>query len=214
MKLGRYGVIVTGIVVVFFIAALVFYPQMPEQMASHWNAAGDVDGYMSRFWGIMLLPLVAVGLAALFALIPRIDPFRVNIEKFKGYYYGFVTAILVFMLYVYVLTLLWSLGLRFDMGQVLMPAMGILFFAAGVLMGKAKRNFFIGIRTPWTLSSDEVWERTHRLGAALFKVAGLLVVGGVFFPDYMMWIIMGTILPAAFIPIVYSYFVWRQVSSR
>ena len=169
MKLNKAVVVIVTLVLVFFTLAGAFYPFMPEVMASHWNAKGEADGTMSRFWGLFLFPLFSLVITALLLIIPKIDPLKANIQTFKGYYYGFIIAFLVYFLYIYVLTLVWNLCWKFDFIQMIIPAVGILMFIAGVLISKAKRNFFIGIRTPWTLSNDEAWSKTHCFGGTLFK---------------------------------------------
>jgi uncharacterized membrane protein len=89
MKRNLWILAMIASVVIGFIIGSILYPQMPQSMASHWNAAGEADGYISRFWGIFLFPLISLGLLGLFLVIPKIDPLRSNIEKFIGYYYGF-----------------------------------------------------------------------------------------------------------------------------
>jgi uncharacterized membrane protein len=98
----------------------------------------------------------------------------------------FTVILIGFLFYLYLLMILWNIGMRFQMPQLLAPAFGILFYYAGVLTEKAKRNWFIGIRTPWTLSSEEVWERTHRIGGKLFKIAGVITLLGIVLPGYLM----------------------------
>ncbi len=203
-------VIVTIILLLSFAIAGYFYPQMPERMASHWNASGDVDGYMSKFWGLFLMPFISLGLSALLIMIPKIDPLKANIEKFKRYYYGFVSLLLIFLLYIYLLTILWNLGLRFNMVQLLAPALGVLFYFCGVLIGKAKRNWFIGIRTPWTLSNEKVWDKTHLIGGRLFKAAGLVALLGVFFPSYAILFVLIPVILVSLFTIVYSYFAYQK----
>ncbi|NMC78094.1 MAG: SdpI family protein, partial [Chloroflexi bacterium] len=84
------------------------------------------------------------------------------------------------------------------------------FYAIGGLLGKAKRNFFIGIRTPWTLSSDFVWQQTHRRGALLFKIAGVVILVGMLLPQYAMWIMLSACMVAALYTIVYSYWLFQR----
>ncbi len=182
MKISKYEIAIILIIVVSFAVGAYFYPQMPERIASHWNEQGQVDGYMSKFWGLFLMPFISIGMALLLVFIPRIDPLKANIEKFRKYFDGFIVLIVLFLFYLYLLTIFWNLGARFDMGQVLAPALGVLFYYCGVLVGKTKRNWFVGIRTPWTLSSDTVWDKTHKLGAKLFKVAGIIALCGVIIP--------------------------------
>jgi uncharacterized membrane protein len=181
-------------------------------MASHWNVLGEVDGYISRFWGVFLLPLVSFLMFLFFLVIPRIDPLKANIAKFRKYFDGFIVLITLFLLGIYKFSLLWNLGTKLDILTFLPIAIGILFYYCGVLTENAKRNWFIGIRTPWTMSSDAVWEKTHRLGGKLFKASGIIAVLGIFFRD---WAFYFTIIPALFTAIyssVYSYLEFRHQS--
>jgi len=203
-------VIVLGVILLSFIIGIYFYPQMPEKIASHWNAQGQVDGYMSKFWGLFLMPLLSMILFLLFIAIPKIDPLKHNIEKFRKYYDGFVVLIIVYLFYVYLLTIFWNIGIRFSMVQPLAPAMGILFYYIGILTENAKRNWFIGIRTPWTLSSEKVWEKTHKIGGKLFKTAGAFAFIGVFFESYALFFILVPIILVAAYTIIYSYFEYQK----
>jgi uncharacterized membrane protein len=201
---------------IFLIAfALVFsitvYNRLPEQMASHWNESGQVDGYMSRFWGAFMMPLVVLGMLAFFLVIPNIDPLKANIAKFRGQFNTFITLIVAFMTYVHILTIVWNLGYdQFNMGTAMMPALGLVFIFAGVMMRKAKRNFFIGIRTPWTLSSDYVWDETHRIGATLFIGSGIIAMLGVFFGSYAIWLVLVPVLGSTIFLLVYSYVLYQR----
>lgn len=211
MKVNKAVAAIGALVVVFFILAGAFYPFMPELMASHWNAKGEADGTMSRFWGLFLFPLVSLGITVLLLAIPKIGPLKANIQKFKSYYYGFIIAFLVYFIYIYILTLVWNLGWKFNFSQMIIPAIGILMFIVGVLTSKAKRNFFIGIRTPWTLSSDEVWDRTHRLGGKLFKIAGIIIVLLSFVPEIAIYVLLGLALGITVWLVVYSYILFRRL---
>lgn len=192
------------------VAGLVLYPRLPDPMPSHWNAAGEVDGYMSKFWGVFLMPIITVALVLLFLVIPQIDPLKANIAKFRGAFNWFIVAFVVYMLFVYGLTLAAALGSQFNMTYMLLPAVGLLFIGIGYMMGKAKRNFFIGIRTPWTLSSETVWDETHKLGAKMFMIAGAVTIVSAFLGEFGVWLLLAAILTAVFVPIVYSYLLWRR----
>lgn len=202
--------VILAIILISFALGFYFYPQMPEKMASHWNIRGEVDGYLSKFWGMFLMPIVLLVMFLLFLLISRIDPLKANVEKFRKYFDWFIILISLFLLYVYLLTIFWSKGMRFDMGQVMMPAFGILFFYCGVLISKAKRNWFIGIRTPWTLSSDNVWEKTHKIGAKLFKISGLIAILGTFFKGYILWFVLTPVFLSVIYLLIYSYFEFQK----
>lgn len=193
-----------------FAIGLYFYPQMPETMPSHWNSQGEVDGYTSRFWGLFLMPFVISGIFLLFIAIPRIDPMRYNIEKFRGHYGAFMAIVMFFMMYVHALTIAWALGYKYNMMSALSPAMGVLFFFAGVLVEKAERNWFVGIRTPWTLSSEEVWKKTHRIGGKMFKISGIICAAGFLLPSYAIYLVLVPALFTAIFTVVYSYFAYRK----
>ncbi|MBO9367728.1 MAG: SdpI family protein [Chloroflexi bacterium] len=191
--------------------SLVFWPRLPDPMASHWNAAGEVDGYMPRFWGVALMPLVTLAMLGLFLLVPQIDPLRSNIQAFRPIYNLFIFFVILFLLYVHLLTLLWNVGYRLAIDRALPPALGLLFLLIAYLLRHARRNWFIGIRTPWTLSSDRVWEQTHRLGAVLFALCGLLSLLGAFFggPSALFLSLTPLLLSTMFL-IVYSWWLYRQ----
>jgi len=199
------------IAVIFsFIIGIYLYPRMPEQMASHWNAQGNVDDYMSRFWGVFLMPFVFIGLALLFIAIPRIDPLKKNIEKFRKHYDGFIIIFFIFMLLVYLQTILWNLGTKISPNLVFPILIGLLFFYIGILLENAKRNWFIGIKTPWTLSSEKVWNKTHKLGSKMFKIAGIIVLTGFLFQKYIIYFTMVPALFVAFYLVVYSYVEYQK----
>lgn len=205
--------IILFIIAISFAAAFYFYPQMPEQMASHWNTQGQVDDYLPKFWGLFLMPLISLGLFLLFLLIPKIDPLKKNIAKFRQYFDWFIALIIIFLFYIYALSLVWNLGYRFQMGKMMIPALSLLFFYIGILLKKAERNWFIGIRTPWTLSSDLVWQKTHELGSKLFKISAVIALLGIFFNQYAIWFVLIPILSSALYLIIHSYFVHKKVVS-
>jgi uncharacterized membrane protein len=181
-------------------------------MASHWDANDQVNGYMSKFWGVFLMPLMTAGLFLLFIAIPNIDPLKANIARFREAFNLFIVLFVGFMVYIYFLTLLWNLGnTGFNMSEAMLPALGLLFFFIGSLMRKTKRNFFIGIRTPWTLSSDTVWDETHRVGSVLFMIAGALAFLGSFVGgNTAIWFIFVPIMVSVLITLVYSYVLYQR----
>jgi uncharacterized membrane protein len=186
------------------------YPRMPEVVAVHWNAQGIANGYGSRFQAAFTLPLIMVAVAALLLFVPEIDPLKSNIEKFRPDFNGFILAFALFFFYLHVLTTLLNLGFQFSLNQFLVPAFGIFIYACGVLLGKAKRNFFIGIRTPWTLSSDTVWAKTHVLGGQLFKISGVIAILGILSPRLALLFLLIPLLAASTIAVAYSYVLFRS----
>ena len=205
-------IVVLLMIIAATFAGLLLWNRLPEQMASHWNINDQVDGYMPRFWGVFMLPLISLGMFLLFLVIPSIDPLKANIAQFREAFNLFITLITGFMLYLYALTLLWSLGYTtFGMSRAMLPAMGLLFIFIGYILRKAKRNFFIGIRTPWTLSSDKVWDETHRLGAILFMISGVLAFIGAFFGGTTaFWLFFAPLMGSAIFLVIYSYILYKQ----
>jgi uncharacterized membrane protein len=205
MKMRTAEWIVLAIVLVSFVLGWALYDRMPDRMASHWNASNEVDGSMPRFWGLFFAPIVMAGLFLLYLAIPRTDPLKDNIETFRAHFDRFIALLFLFLLYLYLLTIFWNLGRRFAMIVFLAPGFAALFYFSGALLERTKRNMCVGIRTPWTLASDRVWERTHRLGGILFKAAGVLALGGIVFPSYAIWFVLVPVLAAALVATVYSY---------
>ena len=205
-----HAVIIAIILMSFGIAAY-YYPQMPDQMASHWNSAGEVDDTMSKCWALYLMPGITLLMYLMFLVIPKIDPLKKNIEKFRIWFDWFILLMVIFLFYVYILTLAFNLGHTFNMTTALLPAMGVLFIFIGQMLEHAERNWFIGIRTPWTLSSDKVWKKTHMLGGKLFKVAGVLIFLTVVMGKFALWIVLISALWAGLYPVVYSYFEYQKL---
>ena len=188
------------------------YDRLPERVASHWDANDQVNGTLSRFWGVFLMPLMAAAMLGLFLLVPAIDPLKAKIATFRPGFNAFITAMMLFMFYLHVLTLLWNLGYHgFRMSAALLPALGLVFVGVGLLIRRARRNFFIGIRTPWTLASDRVWEATHRLGGVLFILCGLLALLAVLLPGPAAFVlVIVPVLAVALFLTVYSYWLYRR----
>ncbi len=204
--------IATWIVILLaFVAGAVIYPRLPEMVASHWNALGQVDGFMPRLWGVFLMPLIMVGMGLLFMVVPIIDPLKHNIAAFRPQYDRFILLVMIFMLAVHGFTLLWNMGIQLSMNRFMPVAMGLVFFFVGDLIRNAKRNFFVGIRTPWTLSNDVVWAKTHRLGATLFQISGVVAALGALIDRMAIWFILVPVIVAGLIPTIYSYFEFRRI---
>lgn len=206
------SIIVLALIATALIAGALLWSQLPEQMASHWNENDQVDGTMSKFWGVWMMPLVTLGMFGLFLLIPNIDPLKANIAKFRPTFNLFIALIVAFMLYMHGLTFVWNLGFQnFKMSAALLPFLGILFIFIGYMLRQAKRNWFIGIRTPWTLSSDSVWDKTHQLGSILFMVSGAFAIfGGLFGGMIAFWLLFVPLIGSTLFLVIYSYILYRD----
>lgn len=201
---------ITGLIFLSFILSVYFYPLVPEQMATHWNSQGEVNGYMPKLWGLFFMPVVITGLVIMFMVIPKIDPGKENIVKFRKYYDGFIVVMTLFMVAVHLQILLWNTGVLINPNSIIPLGIGFLFYYMGILMENAERNWFIGIRTPWTLSSDRVWKRTNRLGGKLFRIAGIAAFFGALFPEHAIYFILVPALVVAGFAVVYSYIEYQK----
>ena len=212
MKLRKSEIISLLIIMISFIIGISFYSLLPDKVASHWNARGEVDGYMSKFGGLFLMPIISLVLLLLFIIIPKIDPLKHNIEKFRKYFDGFIVLMMLFLFYLYILTILWNIGVRFNFVHLLVPIFSIFFYYCGILIQKAQRNWFIGIRTPWTLSNEQVWNKTHKIGGILFKIAGIISLIGILLPEYALFFVICPVILASLFPVIYSYFAYQKLT--
>jgi uncharacterized membrane protein len=189
---------------------LAAYPYMPDQVANHWNAYGQADGFTTKMSAIIFMPIMILAIGALMIFLPRLDPLKANLAGFQGSYYRVVVLMAGFLFYLQGITLVWNLGWDFNLVMALTPAFAVLFYFIGILVEKAHRNWFIGIRTPWTMSSDMVWEKTHHLGGKLFKLCALFTLVGMFFPDYALFFMVIPVLSISFGLVLYSYVAYQQ----
>jgi uncharacterized membrane protein len=211
MKLIRAAIIL--VLILTAVMTLTVYPAMPDFVASHWNAAGDVNGTMPKFWGLLLVPLLMCVFCALFVVLPRIDPLRENYRKFQDYYDGLILVLAAFLFVIQLEIILWGLGIHVSPNIILPLMIGILFIYAGFLLEHAEPNWFVGIRTPWTLSSDSVWKKTHAVGAKLFKLAGVVSMIGILAGTYAWLFILIPAIAVAVYTVVYSYNEYRRERS-
>ena len=210
MKLNRGNLLSLSLVLLSFAAAAALYARLPEAMPTHWNLRGQADGFTPKPWGPFLLPLVMAGVWLLFLVLPRVSPQGYRIERFQNVFAIFQAATLALLFLVNTLVLLAGVGVPVPMDRAIQAGVGLLLIVLGNFMGKITKNFFVGIRTPWTLASDEVWLRTHRLGGKLFVVAGgVVLVSGLFGGGPVPLAV--AVAVAAGIPIVYSFVIYRRI---
>ncbi len=159
------------------------YPQLPSVIASHWNLAGQVDGYLPKVWVLAFAPVATVLIWGLWAFIPRIDPLSDNLRQFGREYNLLFLMIALVLVAIDKVTLIWNLGLRFPMTGAIVALLGLLFLGIGTLLPRIRRNYFVGIRTPWTLASDDVWAWTHARAGRWFLLAGCIAILAAFLPQ-------------------------------
>ena len=210
MNLKFNKIVVICILTICFFITLFPYKNLPEEIVTHWDISGEPNGSMPKILGAMIIPLILLGLDVLLFALPNIDPLKKNVLKFKPFYEGFIILFSIFLLLIQMHLILWNLGIQINPSFLISFLLPILFFYIGILCEKSKRNWFIGIRNPWTLSSDFVWEKTHKIGAKLFKVSAAISLLGIIFKKLAIYFIL---IPLIFIFVytfIYSYYVYSK----
>jgi uncharacterized membrane protein len=207
MRKSEWLLVAVGILA--FATGAFMEPHLPAMVASHWDAAGQVNGYLSRAWGAFTFPAIIVFVIALFLAVPRMDPKRNNIAKFRDYFDCLTITLAVVLYYFYALTLLWNLGYPIDMMRWFIPAFALLFYVIGIVLPHTTLNFTIGIRTPWTILSETVWRKTHAAGGIAFKISAVITLAGVLWPSLALWFLLVPIIASAVGLFVYSYVLYE-----
>ena len=184
--------------------SVVTYPMLPDRIIMHWGAGGVPDGYGAKLSGVLLMQLVQFIMLGIYVVIPRIDPQK-RIKASTGYFNNIMNLMLAYFMFFNVLFITQNLGYNYNMTSVLMPAVGVLLFFLGDILGKAEPNWFVGMRTPWTLSNDDVWRSTHEKAGWVFKICGGISVSGVLFPVYSIWLLLVSITVGVFYLVAFSY---------
>ncbi|MBE3584372.1 MAG: SdpI family protein [Limnochordaceae bacterium] len=157
-------------------AGLWAYPRLPERVPIHWDLQGRPNGWGSPFTAALGIPLLSIGIYLLMLVTPLIDPKRANYARFTGFYRGLRWGLVGVLTATYAAALAYGLGHPVDIGLFAALAVGLLWIYIGNSLGRVRYNYFVGIRTPWTLADETVWQRTHRVGGRLFVLTGLLTL--------------------------------------
>jgi len=213
MKLWRK---IDWVMLVFLVAIFVlgFFmaPTMPDRVPTHWNIRGEVDGWGSKYINLFLMPGIALFVYLLMSFLPAIDPLRKNYAHFAKPYLYFKIFLTFFFLYLYFFLLYSSVKFTPPKGSLMFAIpFSLLFCFIGWLLPQIKRNFFVGIRTPWTLVSDENWKKTHVFGGKVFIAAGVVSLIAAFFGSVTSFIVLiASVLASTLATFVYSYLVFRK----
>jgi immunity protein, SdpI family len=198
-----------------FAGAAIMWPNAPGRIPIHWDMHGNVNGYGGKFEGLLLIPVIALIIYAVFALAPKLDPLHANYESFQGAFTLLRFAILFFLAVIQAIVYLWISGHPTPMNVIIPILVGALFIVLGFVLRKLRPNWFMGVRTPWTLMSRLSWTKTHAAAQWVFTVAGLwfMIAGFVNSPKAMIGAIV--FMAAGMLTLViYSYFVWRNDPDR
>ena len=203
-----------AVVAVMLAMAAWAWVQLPAgaEVPIHWGPDGTVNGTAPKSIGLLLLPLLATGVAVVLAFLPRFEPRRANLER-SGKAYGAVwVAVLLLLAGIQALVVATALGATVDISRLTLFGIGLLYLVIGNYLPKVRPNYMMGIRTPWTLTSDLAWAKTHRIGGRLFVLEGLVFIAmGVIgvSPEALLVVLIGGIVLLLVVLFAYSYRVWK-----
>jgi len=208
MRSRWFGLVIAVVALAISVWA---YSSLPPTVATHWNLRGTPDGFSSRLVAVAIGPFVIVGITLLFNVLPKLDPRRENYARFLSTYWLFANAVIAFLLIPHGMVIATGLGYPVRIDRLMPLFIGLLFVVIGNYLARVEPNWFVGIRTPWTLSSDKVWRKTHRTGGWLMVIGGLALATGAFLPgSALLPLLIGTVVVVAVIPIVLSYVLWKR----
>lgn len=199
------------IIVLSFVCGFYFQQIMPDRVPLHWNINGEVDNWGDKSTGVWLMPFIGLGTYIMFLLLPLMDPFKKNYETFAKTYHLFKNLLLIFFFVLYLITMAASIGWEVRIEIWIPTIIGVMFMIMGNYFGKLKNNWFMGIRTPWTLSSPEIWDKTHRLGGKLFMLAGLIFIVTPWWEQTRM-LSLYFIPVIVLVPIIYSFVLFKKLN--
>lgn len=185
------------------------FPQLPAQIATHWGMHGEVNGTMPKAVGIMFSPLIGLVVLMVLAFLPLTDPLKENVSSFKRAYGVIVFIIAAMLCGVNVSVILVNIGVPIPMQTLVLALVGLMLIGIGFVMPYTKRNWFIGVRTPWTISSDYVWDKTHRAARTVFILLGLFSIASAFIQPLIAVFFTALILSSIGL-VAYSYVLYRQ----
>ncbi|MFA4855139.1 MAG: SdpI family protein [archaeon] len=204
-KAGTFALTIIAVLLAFLV-----YATLPPAVPTHWNMWGEVDGFGPSWFAAFLIPIMMVFVLLLFVIIPIIEVFKKNLHSFERQYWILGYAIQLFFLLFFAITLLPDYGYVFNFNQLFMLPMAMLFITIGVLLPSFKRNFLVGIRTPWTLANDTVWKKTHDLGGKAFILAGFALLISLPFPNAIFFVLIADVILVLAATVLYSYLEYRK----
>ncbi len=203
-----------GLILISFAGTFLVYTDLPAEIPRHWNAKGEVDAYWAKEY-IFFTAILPLLIYVMMLLLPKIDPKKRSYEMHKKAYSITVLGLTLFMIGIHWVSIYASLGNPINMKILVNLGVGILFIVLGNYMGQIRHNYFFGIRNPWTLASEEVWTKTHRVGRYAFVLLGITFVLAAFLPGTLASILIGaSMLILLFFSTVYSYLLYRKLDNK
>lgn len=209
---GQRGLLLALVLVcIQIVVSLIVYPFLPPMVPSHWNAASQVDRSMPKLIACLLWPAIGLALALFLRFLPKLGPAVPDQRGVRSFLGILAPAVVLLMLVLQLLSFAVAFHIAVNVAMIIGIAVSCLFILIGNYMGKLRRNFWAGIRSPWALASDLVWERTHRFGSWAITLAGFVGLILSFIPTNLrIFGVVGSVLLAAAITYIYSYFVYKR----
>jgi uncharacterized membrane protein len=198
------------LLLITLLITIFFWNDLPNKIPIHWNINGEVDGYSNKLSGVLGLYSIPLIFSILYPIFRKIDPKNLKYEKFEKTWGILNITIFLFFIYLYLTTIFLTLNPIYSIEPFILSGMGIMFIVMGNYMSKIKQNYFIGIKTPWTLNNEDNWNKTHRLAGICFIISGFIFISEVFLQTNSIYFLISSILSCAIIPILYSYILYRN----
>ena len=203
------------LLILVFFSSIAFYYSFPSIVPTHWNWAGQADSWSAPDGAAFFFPLLISAIYLLMLILPWLDPRREKYPQFARAYHAIKNSLIGFMAMLYWLIALNGLGVPLRLNFFMPILVGLLFIVIGSFLNEVKSNWFIGIRTPWTLSSETVWKKTHQFGSKLFVLSGIIFILLAWLPVYWQWpLLIMIMLLLAFGSLGYSYWVYLKEKNR
>jgi uncharacterized membrane protein len=201
------------LIIAAFIGSVVLAPSLPAEIPVHWNIRGQIDSYWPKNIAIWLIPSLTFIIWVLFQVLPHLDPKKDKYKLFKKEWQIIQTALIAFFTYLQFAIFYVAKNLTVSFLPFMFAGLGVLFILTGNYLSKIRQNYFIGMKLPWTLSSEENWNKTHRFGSWCFVVAGIVILIEAFTIRYAPVVILGSIILTAVLPGIYSYLLFAKKAS-
>jgi uncharacterized membrane protein len=207
--------IVVGVLIAAaFAGSAIAYQFLPTRIPIHWNIEGKADGFGDKVWAVWLMPLTMLGMALLLAALPWFSPKPFSLDTFRSTYQFIIVLVVGLLGVIHAITLTQTFLGHLDLSRLFLVVLFLFFALLGNVMGKIKRNLYVGIKVPWTLANDRVWNDTHRLAAHLWVAAGLIGVALVWLPAPWFMAAFGVLLIAVFVPIGFSFVLYKRLERQ
>lgn len=211
IKWGKFDLMSLIFILIPLVMTILLYNRLPNQLAVHFGTNGEANGYQGKLTFLLTSVLFLIGIPLLLKITRYIDPKKKNYDKFEPTYDMFRMIFTAFLSVMYITMILFNLGYGVNIQMIVLIGIGVLFTFLGKSMSRIQFNYTMGIRTPWTLANEDVWQRTHRFAGPLWLIGGIAMIILAFLPGSLAFILMLIIVAIiALVPILYSFIIYKK----